>query len=135
MFKMTLIFPRKIWMIWTNLMKTTLLFVTLLVLAFGGSGCIFGHHHAAPAGPDQSKAIITPDSSLVAKVVSVNTVARFVVLNFPPDQMPKIGQSLFIYHEGLKVAEVKITGPQQEFNIVADLISGDAKAGDIVRDE
>ena len=117
-------------------MKTTYFFATLLLLALGGTGCIFGHHHhAAASAPAQSKAIITPDSSLVAKVVSVNTVARFVVLNFPPDRMPKVGQSLFIYHEGLKVAEVKITGPQQEFNIVADLVSGDARAGDIVRDE
>jgi hypothetical protein len=35
----------------------------------------------------------------------------------------------------LKVAEVKITGPQQESNIVADLVSGDARAGDTVREE
>jgi hypothetical protein len=117
-------------------MKTISLFATLLLLAFGGSGCfLFGHHHHSTAAAQAPKPIITPDSSLVAKVVSVNTVARFVVLGFPPDRMPKVGQTLFIYHKGLKVAQVKVTGPQQENNIVADLISGDANAGDIVRDE
>jgi hypothetical protein len=35
----------------------------------------------------------------------------------------------------LKVAQVKITGPAQDNNIVADLVSGDAKVGDTVRDQ
>ncbi len=115
-------------------MKTISLWTTTILLALGVCGCgLFGHHHAA-ASTDQA-GIITPDNTLTAKVVTVNTVARFVVLNFPPGQMPRAGQSLFIYHDGLKVAEVKITGPQQENNIVADLVSGNVKAGDTVREE
>jgi hypothetical protein len=35
----------------------------------------------------------------------------------------------------LKVAEVKITGPQQETSILADIVSGDADLGDTVRDQ
>jgi hypothetical protein len=35
----------------------------------------------------------------------------------------------------LKVAEVKVTGPQRDNNIVADLVSGDAQVGDEVRDQ
>jgi hypothetical protein len=74
--------------------------------------------------------------SLAAKVVSVNAVARFVVLNFPSDKMPKMQQAMSIYRSGLKVAEVKITGPQDaENNIVADVLSGDPKSGDTVRPE
>jgi hypothetical protein len=64
----------------------------------------------------------------------LNAVGRFVVLNFPADRLPKLQQTMFIYRSGLKVAEVKITGPQDaENNIVADLVSGDPKIGDNVR--
>jgi hypothetical protein len=115
-------------------MKTIALFAMVLV-AFGGSGCIFGHHHSSTGSSAASKGIITPDSSLVAKVASVNAVGRFVVLSFPPDQMPKVGLDMFLYRDGLKVAEVKVTGPQQDNNIVADLVSGEARAGDTVRDQ
>ncbi len=35
----------------------------------------------------------------------------------------------------MKVGEVKITGPQQDNNIVADLVTGEAQVGDDVRDQ
>ena len=116
-------------------MKTYAAFSALL-LALATSGCAWlpqaphSTQHAAALAP-----IVTPDYSLAAKVVSVNTVGRFVVLSFPASQMPKIEQPLFLYRAGLKVAEVRVTGPQQENNIVADLVSGDAQVGDPVRDQ
>lgn len=87
---------------------------------------------SAPAG---SQTIVTPDVSLVAKVISFNPVGRFVVLNFPSGQLPKLQQTLFLYRAGLKTAEVRITGPQSDNNIVADVVSGEAQAGDTVRDQ
>ena len=56
-------------------------------------------------------------------------------MSFPIGQMPQINQTLFLYRGGLKVAELKVTGPQSENNIVADLISGDAQVSDEVRDQ
>jgi hypothetical protein len=79
--------------------------------------------------------IVTPDNSLSARVVSYNAAGRFVVLSFPPGQMPKLEQTLFLYRDGMKVGEVKITGPQRENNIVADLIAGEAQVGGEVRDQ
>jgi hypothetical protein len=49
--------------------------------------------------------------------------------------MPKLQQHLFLYRDGLKVAEVKAVGPQQETSIVADIVNGDAQLGDTVRDQ
>jgi hypothetical protein len=116
-------------------MKTKNIFlVALLVAASFSSGCIW-HRHKVKTTPPVSKAIVTPDDSLAAKVVSVNTVGRFVVLAFPAGQMPKLQQTLFLYRAGLKVGEVRITGPQSENNIVADLVAGEAKSGDVVRDQ
>ena len=117
-------------------MKSNFLFVVLL-LTLATSGCsLFGKHGSKPQPAAASpQPIVTPDASLEAKVISVNTVGRFVILSFPASQMPKPDQSLFLYRGGLKVAQVKITGPQQDNNIVADLVSGAAQVGDTVRDE
>jgi hypothetical protein len=78
--------------------------------------------------------IITPDRALAGKVVTVNSAARFVVLNFPLGHMPQLEQQLNVYHLGLKVGEIKVTGPQRDDNIVGDLTVGDAAVGDVVRD-
>jgi hypothetical protein len=86
-------------------------------------------HATAPA-----IAIVTPDNSLAGRVVSYNSAGRFVVLNFPSRQMPQTDQRLFLYRSGLKVAELKVTGPQNDDNIVADLFSGDVQINDEVRD-
>jgi hypothetical protein len=137
-----------------------LLPISLLVLAmiFSGSGCAWMKRHTpwhhndnnntsttststpAPAPKksktkNQSQLIVTPDDTLAAKVMTVNTVGRFVVLNFPEGQMPKMNQYMYLYRAGLKTAEVKIVGPQQDTSIVADIISGDAQAGDTVREQ
>jgi hypothetical protein len=116
-----------------SLMPLTLVIAGMLV-----AGCLY-HRPARPAKPATSaaaapQAIVTPDNSLTARVVSYNASGRFVVLGFPVGQMPKLEQSLFLYREGMKVGEVKITGPQREDNIVADLVTGEAQVGDEVRD-
>jgi hypothetical protein len=58
-----------------------------------------------------------------------------VVLNFPLGKMAAVGQSLDLYRRGLKVGEVKVTGPQRDDNVVADLVTGDAEAGDETRSQ
>jgi hypothetical protein len=105
-----------------------------LSAAFLFAGCA-GQKAAPMAAAKPAPTIVTPDNSLTARVVSYNSVGRFVVLSFPVGQMPALDQSLFLYRDGLKVAEIKITGPQQDNNTVADLVTGDAQVGDEVRDQ
>jgi hypothetical protein len=116
-----------------------LLPISLLVLALSLSGCaLFRHNKTSTQTSAESPStpkIVTPDESMEAKVLSVNTIGRFVVLNFPSGRMPKIDQQMFLYRNGLKIAEVKVVGPQQDMSIVADIISGDAQPGDAVRDK
>ncbi len=123
----------------TGCMRSCLLF-SLSLAALVISGC--ASHSAQKSPPPaasvsttQGEPIVTPDTSLQAKVVRYNSVGRFVVLSFPLGQMPQMGQTLSVYRAGLKVAEVKITGPQQDNDIVADLTTGDAEAGDDVREQ
>ncbi len=87
------------------------------------------------ANPKDSRAklIVTPETVTVGKVVRVNENARFAVLNFPLGIMPSPQQKLNVYRQGLKVGEVKVTGPQQEDNTVGDILAGEAQVGDELR--
>ena len=64
-----------------------------------------------------------------------NSAGRFVVLECPIAHFPAVAQKLFLYRNGLKVAEVKVTGPQRDDHTVADVTTGEAQAGDEVRDQ
>ncbi len=112
----------------------------LLLVALLANGCGLFHHQpktakTSPATGKTTPAIVTPDNSLTARVVSFNSAGRFVVLGFPVGQMPKLEQGLFLYRNGMKVGEIRITGPQRDNNIVADLVTGEAQVGDEVRDK
>jgi hypothetical protein len=77
--------------------------------------------------------IVTPAVTPKGKVMRVNESARFAVLNFPVGSLPGVGQRLDVYRHGLKVGEVKVTGPQQDDNTVADITNGEAQEGDELR--
>jgi len=120
------------------------MFMRLTVLLLSGAlltGCSVFHwtrKHPTPAPAPVARTpppVVAPDNSLTARVASYNVVGRFVVLSFPVGRMPGVGQVLFLYRDGLKVGEVKVTGPQRDNNIVADLDTGEAQVGDEVRDQ
>jgi hypothetical protein len=92
-----------------------------------------GASTSASASVTNRNLIITLDPSATGKVARVNPSDRFVVLNFPLGHMPSLEQRLSLYRKGLKIGEVKITGPQQDDNMVADLVTGEADVGDEVR--
>ena len=118
-------------------MKSRSIFI-VLSLAMAATGCSLFHKSPPapkPAVTPTPPPIVTADTSLQAKVISVNGVGHFVVLGFPNNALPKVNQTLFLYRAGLKVAQVKITGPQQENDIVADIVTGDAQVGDAVREQ
>lgn len=77
--------------------------------------------------------IVTAAVTPKGKVMRVNESARFAVLNFPVGNLPAAGQRLDVYRHGLKVGEVKVTGPQQDDNTVADITNGEAQEGDELR--
>ncbi|HWI58995.1 MAG TPA: hypothetical protein VNZ22_17350 [Bacillota bacterium] len=69
------------------------------------------------------------------KVLLVNINGRFAVLSFPLGTQPAVGQRLSVYRQGLKVGEVRITGPQRDQNTVADITAGECAVGDEIRVE
>lgn len=107
------------------------LWIAMSVAAVLLTGCAWTKpaKSAKPAAP-----IVTPDTTLVGKVVSANVNARFVVLNFPLGRLPQVGGVLGVFRNNLKVGEVKVSGPQRDDNIVADVAAGEAQKDDEVRD-
>jgi hypothetical protein len=90
-----------------------------------------------PGEPSQNKVhekiIVTPESSLVGKIVRINKSPRFAVLNFPVGKLPAIGASMSIFRQGSKIGAVRISGPQLDDNIIADVTDGSVQVGDEVR--
>ena len=114
-------------------MHKWLRFVPPLAVALAGCAHYSGDGSATQTSSRPSL-IVTPETALTGSVVSVNTTGRFAVLNFPVGRMPPTDHSFNVYRNGLKVGEVKVTGPQRDDNIVADILQGEAQAGDEVRD-
>jgi hypothetical protein len=91
---------------------------------------------AKPASPKKhSEAIVNPAEGSTGKVVLVNPNARYVVLSYPLGTMPAAGERLHVYRAGLKVAELKVTGPTRDTNTVADITTGDCQPGDVVKEK
>lgn len=109
---------------------------SLLLGGFIITGCA-SHKAGAGASKTESQAtekiIVTPDVSPSGKVLQVNESSRFAVLSFPIGTVPPVGQMLNAYRRGLKVAELKVSGPQADENTVADITKGEVRPGDEVR--
>jgi hypothetical protein len=77
--------------------------------------------------------IAAPDNGLTGKVARVNAQDGYVVLTFPAGHMPVMAERLALYRNGMRVGEVKVTGPQNDDDIVADVVNGDAAVQDEAR--
>lgn len=93
---------------------------------------------AAPGVPATSPkpptAIVTPATGTRGRITAVNLTARHVVVSYPIGiALPVVEQKLFVYRAGLKVAELKVSKERIDVNLVADITSGECRAGDEVR--
>ena len=87
-----------------------------------------------PTGIPSSKLMVTPQSVLTGRVISFDATGHFVVLNFPVAHLPRLEQRMDVLRQGVKVGEIKVTGPQRDDHIVADVTAGEARPGDEVRE-
>jgi hypothetical protein len=125
-------------------MRPALLLATLVL-----AGCsarppaeksTFGLRHVPPPGATtlnrtNATPIITPAPGTVyGKIAHVNPTARFVVLTYPLGKLPPVEKRLSVYRNGMKVAELKVTGPARDQNTVADITAGEVQTGDEARD-
>jgi len=115
------------------LARMRVLLAVVLLFAVVMSGCAGKKPSQAPASPLAGRPN-SPGKAAASGIVSrVEPVGRFVVLSFPPDQMPAVDQGLNVYRHGAKVAQVKVSGPRRDNNIVADIVTGAPEVGDEAR--
>jgi hypothetical protein len=69
------------------------------------------------------------------RVTLFNPTLRYVVMDFPLRQMPALEQRLSVYREGQRVGEVRISGPIRDTTVAGDVMVGEARVGDEVREE
>ncbi len=79
--------------------------------------------------------IVTPSNANVGKITSVNPGARFAVITFVLGNVPGANRRFNVYRAGLKVGEIKITGPARDNNTVGDIIAGECQVNDEVKEE
>jgi len=90
--------------------------------------------HSGQAGKSPA-VIVTPATASPGRITWVNPTARFVVITYPLGvALPAVDRQLNVYRSGLKVAEIRITGPSRDLNTVADITSGEAQPGDEARE-
>jgi hypothetical protein len=100
----------------------------------------FGLRHVPPPGAATNRTNATPmtvtpaPGTVYGKVAHVNPTARFVVLTYPLGKLPPVEKRLSVYRSGMKVAELKVTGPARDQNTVADITAGEVQPGDEARD-
>ena len=120
-------------------------FALVAAILLTGPGC-FGRKKTAVAERPPSaftvkssgartNVVSVPTASSVGRVASVNGSAKFAVINFPIGQVPPNDTRLSVFRGGMKVGEIKITGPAQDTFTVGDIVSGSAQDGDEVRAE
>ena len=87
-----------------------------------------------PATPKPGAPVETVSSEKFGRIALVNPSARFVILSFPIGEVAEPQQRLNVYRDGLKVGELRVTGPQRENNTVADIVQGEPRIDDEVRE-
>jgi hypothetical protein len=85
--------------------------------------------------PDSTNVTVTPVVPITGKVVVVNRNGNFVILTLAPGIYPPTGTLVYTYRKGRKTAELRVTGPQNDENTAADILSGEPLKGDTISDE
>ena len=104
------------------------------------TGCFWRREKAQPAftvkSPGtQTNVVMTPVTSAIGRIASVNKPGNFAVINYPIGQVPANDTRLSIFRAGQKVGEIKISGPAADSFTVGDITTGSAQDGDEVRAE
>jgi hypothetical protein len=80
------------------------------------------------------KPSVRPVDAIRGRVVTVREDLRFLIADFAGAKMPRLDQQLSVYRLDQKVAEIKVSGPYRGTTVAADIVAGEARMGDLVRD-
>jgi hypothetical protein len=78
---------------------------------------------------------VRPVQAVTGRIIAVRDALRFVVIDFGAGKMPKLEQRLWAYRLDQKVAELKVSGPYLGTTVAADITAGEAREGDLVKEQ
>ena len=78
---------------------------------------------------------VVPVNPIQGKVVALNADLKYVVVDFSLGRLPRPDQKLNAYRAGQKVGEVRVSSQSILVNFAADIIAGEARIGDEVRED
>lgn len=107
--------------------------VVLLVAVV--AGCATPKESANEKKAAAPKDTVRPVYPVGGRIALVNEKARFVIIDFTNSRPPELEQKLAIYRAGLKVADVKVSGPFRNTTVAADIMAGEVRYGDEVKAE
>ena len=87
-----------------------------------------------PVPATSTNVTVTPILAVTGKIVLVDKKAGFVVISLAPGLYPAKDTKLFTYRDEKKTGEIRVSGPQRDFDTVADILSGDPRLNDLVND-
>lgn len=94
----------------------------------GGLGPTFPE--AAPATNTPPATVILPASG---KIHSVNAGLKFVVIDYTLGGMPPLQSVLGVYRGSEKIGQLRLSGPERNGFVAADVLEGFLQPGDEVR--
>ena len=103
------------------------------IVALGLAGCTLPGKWGGAAQPlakPGGTTMVTPAHRVQGKVVRTNSQLNFVVLDFGLQGLPLTGQQFAIYRLGIKVGQVRVSGPAWDTYAVADIVEGQIWKGD-----
>jgi len=103
----------------------------LLLLVVVLSGCGSPISTTAPPPPGFSTATLKPDSRPRGRIKSVNEPGQYAIVDFGLGIIPPLQSDLNVYRDGRVTGVLKLTGPARNNIVAADIVSGEAKAGDV----
>ena len=124
-------------------MRDTAPFLLAVLLSVG---CRSGSKQQADGGPERTatattvpqsgeKPSVRPAQVVTGRIIGVRDNLRFVVFDFGTGKMPRLDQRLWAYRLDQKVAELKVSGPFLGTTVAADIVAGEAREGDLVREQ
>lgn len=83
--------------------------------------------------PPPAYPLLVPQESPLGRVMSVNSRARFIVIDFSFQAVPAAGARLGVYDASGRVGTVRVTGTSRQGLMAADVMEGTVGVGDEVR--
>jgi hypothetical protein len=107
-----------------------------VIVAAAATGCA-SHNAQSSSAPNRTRDVaqVAPAQfgPAPARIRSIDSQYKFVVIDFTSRVMPAVGAQLTVYRNGKRVGLVRVTEPVRAQFATADILEGDLQVGDEAR--